>query len=524
MAFPKVAYQSLESILGPENITDDPAVCQAYLRGGEGVGMWDRDRRPPGIVVLPENTGQVQGIIRAANRYQLPFIPISTFMIAYCSPARPNTIMIDPKRMNRLEIDPKNQMAVVEPYVTYANLQAEGFKYGLYTTSPLCGAQASVLANHLVWGIGQPAHRVSYGNRRILGLEWVLPDGRILRTGSLASGKADAFWGEGPGPDFRGMVRNQMGHMGGMGFVTKMGVKLFAMPYCQPEREGVNPYTRFSLPGDCFRWYVIFYDSEDACVEAIYKVGQAEIGWAAMRVPALWRPLRKAISKRHFWEIWDEEIKKVREDRTNVVRVALCGYAGEKQLEYEEKVLQDIAEETGGSLMRSKQTSAGDAFQNGVAACAYKPTGAFMSQKLALDSIDHGQKQVRASIHLKHALQPAHLIDDAEEAGWIMSYDFGHISHSEETTYFDNTDEEAAMAVQHEMETVKFDVDHHSYTGWQLGWSGALLGPEMCNYHELMQKFRDTFDKKRVSNPPRFYLNRDEKQKDTKTYPYRPGW
>ena len=118
------------------------------------------------------------------------------------------------------------------------------------------------------------------------------------------------------------------------------------------------------------------------------------------------------------------------------------------RMEYEEKVLEDIANDTGGVFSRAKQTSAGDAFQNGVAACAYKPTGTFMSQKLALESIDHCQKQVRASIHLKHELQPEHLIDDAEEAGWIMSYDFGHLSHSEETTYFDNTEEEAAMAVQ----------------------------------------------------------------------------
>ncbi|MFH0914177.1 MAG: FAD-binding oxidoreductase, partial [Chloroflexota bacterium] len=200
MTFPREAYEALEGILGPDYVSDDPAVCQAYLRGGEGVGMWDWDRRPPTVVVLPESTEQVQAIVQVANRYQFPYVPISTFMIAFCSPSRPNTIMIDPKRMNQLVIDPQNQMAIVQPYVTYSNLQAECFKYGLFTTSPLCGAQASVLANHLVWSIGQPAHRVSYGHRRILGMEWVLPDGRLLRTGALASGKTDVpFWGEGPG-------------------------------------------------------------------------------------------------------------------------------------------------------------------------------------------------------------------------------------------------------------------------------------------------------------------------------------
>lgn len=36
----------------------------------------------------------------------------------------------------------------------------------------------------------------------------------------------------------------------------------------------------------------------------------------------------------------------------------------------------------------------------------------------SIESIDHGQKQVRASIHLKHDLQPDLLIEDAEEAGY----------------------------------------------------------------------------------------------------------
>jgi len=525
MAFPKLYYEALEGIVGPEYISDDLAVCRSYMRGGEGVGMWDRDRVPPGVVVLPDNTEQVQGIVRVANRYNLPYVPIGTFMIAFCSPSRPNTIMIDPKRMNHLDIDAKNQMAVVEPYVTYSNLQAECFKYGLYNLAPLCGSQASVLANHLVFSIGQKTHRMGYGPRRILGLEWVLPNGELLRTGSLAIPGAGAFWGEGPGPDLRGMARGQMGHLGGMGVVTKMGIKLFAMPACQPERQGTNPNTTFSLPGDRLRWYVVFYDNLDQCINALYKVGYAEIGLAAMRVPALWRTLRKATSRNDFWQRWNKEMPEIEKSHTNVLRVACCGFASEKQLEYEERVLQDIADETGGTLTRTKQTSAGDFFQNGIAHCCYKPTGNYMSQKLPLESIDHCRKQVKESIHLKFALQPDLLIEDAkEEAGWVLSYDFGHLSHGEETTYFDNTEEDCMRAVQHELETIKFDIDHNSWPGWQLGWAHALFGPKMCNYHKLMEKVRNTFDPNWVSNPPRGYISMEEKKEDTKTYPYRPGW
>jgi len=445
-------------------------------------------------------------------------------MIALCSPSRENTIMIDPKRMNHMEIDAENQMAVVEPYVTYSNLQAEIFKYGLYTTHPLCGSQVSVLANHISFGMGQQTHRTGYGPRRLLGMEWVLPDGEILRTGSLAVPGAGAFWGEGPGPDLRGLLRGALGAVGGMGFVAKIGVKLFAMPPFEPERHGVSPDTTLSLPKECIRWYTIFFDNIDSCVDALYKIGEAEIGIAAMRVPALWRTLRRAISRQDFWDQWKKEIEYIREQQPNVLRVGLCGFASEKQLDYEERVLNDIAQESRGNVRVASQKTSGDAFQNGTAACAYKPTGNFMSEKLAIESIDHGQKQVRASIHLKYGLQPDLLVDDAEEAGWILSYDFGHMCHSEETTYFDNTNEDCARAVEHELESIKYDFDHNSYPGIHLGWNHAFLGPKMCDYHKLIEKIRNYFDPKGVSNPPRFYSSSDEKKKDRKTYPYRTDW
>jgi len=41
------------------------------------------------------------------------------------------------------------------------------------------------------------------GYRNILSMEWVLPTGEILRTGSRSYSGCSPFWGEGPGPDLR---------------------------------------------------------------------------------------------------------------------------------------------------------------------------------------------------------------------------------------------------------------------------------------------------------------------------------
>jgi hypothetical protein len=263
----------------------------------------------------------------------------------------------------------------------------------------------------------------------------------------------------------------------------------------------------------------------DACINALYKFGEAEIGIAAMRVPYLWRSLRKAASRQEFFDLWNSEIEYVREHRPNVLRIGLCAFTSKKQMDYEERVLFDIAKETGGKVKPgSSQRTSGDAFQNGTATCAYKATGNFMSQKLSFESIDHGKKQVMASIPLKYKRQTDFLINDVEECGWVLSYDFGHLCHSEETTYFDNTFEDGAKAVDHEVETVKYDLDHNSYPGLQYGWSHALLGPKMCNYQKILEKIQKTFDPNFVSNPPRLYVSKEEKEKNQKTYPYRPDW
>mgnify|MGYP001030302158 CR=1 FL=1 len=523
MSFPKVAYQNLQSIVGPEYISDDPAVCQAYLRGGEGVGMWDIGRRPPSCTVLPENAEQVQIIIKLANRYKLPFIPISTFMIAFCSPTRPNTIMIDTKRMNKLEIDVKNMYAVVEPYVTYAELQAEIMKYGLFVPPPLCGSQASVLANHLVAGLGQTCHRTGYGSRRILAMEWILPDGELVRTGSEAIPGGGYFWGEGPGPDLRGLVRGMFGPLGGTGFVTKMAVKLFSLPRCEPERKGISPYSTFTLPPDHFAWYVIAYPTPEAAINGMYEIGKAEIAAALMRSPNMWHDLRRAASRQEFWDRWNKTKVEAEKTRLNFIRVCLMGFASSKQLDYEERVLQDIAAETGGNLRRVGQGGAGDFFQFGGAVCAWKATGAFISEKLTVESLDHQLKLLKSALKVKREYIPELLIDDAEEAGWILSYDFCHSGWGEQTSYHDYTPEDLAKAKEFEMKSLKHDLEMHAWPGLQMGWSHSLLGPEMCNYHLLMEKFRNAFDPNGVANPPRFYISEEEKRHDI-SYPGGPGW
>ncbi|MCX5896519.1 MAG: FAD-dependent oxidoreductase, partial [Proteobacteria bacterium] len=136
MSLPKGAYQAMADALGPEYVCDEPAVTSAYSY------MWliysthaQSGRYRPAAVALPGSTEDVQTIIKIANRYKFNYIPVGTNLLPPTIPVRPDTVIIDPKRMDKIiEIDQKNMYAVVQPYVTYAQLQAEEMKLGLTIT------------------------------------------------------------------------------------------------------------------------------------------------------------------------------------------------------------------------------------------------------------------------------------------------------------------------------------------------------------------------------------------------------
>jgi len=96
----------------------------------------------------------------------------------------PDGLLLAFDRMRRIrEIDTENQVAVVEPGVTLEQLNAELAPLGLiYPVSP--GEQSGSLGGNVATNAGG-MRAVRYGVTRhhVLGLEVVLADGRVLRTG-----------------------------------------------------------------------------------------------------------------------------------------------------------------------------------------------------------------------------------------------------------------------------------------------------------------------------------------------------
>jgi len=137
-------------------------------------------------VVLPTTTEQVQAIMRLANEHDIPVWPHGqgrNYGYGGASPRVRGSIQISFHRMNRvLEIDEELAYAVVEPGVRWFDLYdaVKERGYALMTPCPDLG-WGSVIGNQMDNGIVyQP-----YGQDNMLlnGLEVVLPDGDLLRTG-----------------------------------------------------------------------------------------------------------------------------------------------------------------------------------------------------------------------------------------------------------------------------------------------------------------------------------------------------
>ena len=139
----------------------------------------------PLAVVLPASTQEVSDILRHATRATLPVVArgSGTGLSGGCQPVA-DGILIAFDRMKAIkEIDTENQVAVVEPGVTLEQLDRALAPLGLiYPVSP--GEPSASLGGNVATNAGgMRAVRYGVTRQHVLGLEVVLADGTVMRTG-----------------------------------------------------------------------------------------------------------------------------------------------------------------------------------------------------------------------------------------------------------------------------------------------------------------------------------------------------
>lgn len=188
--------------------------------------VWDEEEElVPSGAVAPASTEEVQAVVRIANRYRLPLFPISTGKNLGYGGSAPNmtgTFIVDLKRMNRIiEVDDRRNFCIVEPGVSYYDLYNHIRKHGkrLMMDVPDPG-WGSPLGNALDHGVGYTwmNYRDHFGSH--CGMEVVLPDGEIMRTGMAAVPGAET-WAE--NKYGFGAYVNGLFAQANFGIVTRMG-------------------------------------------------------------------------------------------------------------------------------------------------------------------------------------------------------------------------------------------------------------------------------------------------------------
>jgi glycolate oxidase len=171
---------ALAAIVGTANVLTAREDVIAY--GFDGTFF---DETPP-LVVLPGSTAEVAAIHRYASAQRIALTPraMGSGLSGGSIPLR-GSIVLGVARMNRImAIDEVDRVAVVQPGVITAELQAAVERIGLFYPPDPSSLKQSAIGGNVAENAGG-ARGLKYGvtGDYVLALEVVLPDGTVLRTG-----------------------------------------------------------------------------------------------------------------------------------------------------------------------------------------------------------------------------------------------------------------------------------------------------------------------------------------------------
>jgi FAD/FMN-containing dehydrogenase len=241
-----VVHDKLKSIVGSENVTDREIILEAYMGTvtismSVGMDTMESQRheaaevKRPGFVVRAGSTEEVQEIVRLANQYKIPIIPMGALTSTYCEtvPSQ-GCIMLDFSRMKKIELDEDIMTVTLEPGVIWAQAYRELALKGYWVSAQASPAAVSIVGTVSQAGMHLPLNKLavaplnnSYYSDLTLGLEVVLPTGELLVTGSAAL--------PGTKPQVHRAYGPALGHIflgaqGTLGIVTKQTLPLWRIP------------------------------------------------------------------------------------------------------------------------------------------------------------------------------------------------------------------------------------------------------------------------------------------------------
>ncbi|MCW2741366.1 MAG: glcD [Blastococcus sp.] len=172
----------LRDALGPDSVLVDPEVTASYARDQAMLVP----AGTPAAVVLPRSTAEVVAVMQVASRHGVPVVPrgAGSGLVGGANAVDGGITLVLTRMDAVLEVAPADRLAVVQAGVVNKTLRDAVRGHGLfYPPDPASYDWCTIGGNLAVNSGGLCCVKYGVTTDYVLGLEVVLADGRVLRTG-----------------------------------------------------------------------------------------------------------------------------------------------------------------------------------------------------------------------------------------------------------------------------------------------------------------------------------------------------
>ena len=182
MPISPASYAALTDIVGDEHVLTEPEDLIPY--GFDGTAAL---RERPAVVVLPESSAEVAACVKLAAEHSITITTRGSGTgLSGGSVPTPEAMVLCLVRMDQvLDVDPKNLTLRAQCGTITQRIDEAGAKHGLFYPPDPGSMKISTIGGNVAENSGG-LRGLKYGVTRdyVMGLEVVLPDGRVSRLGN----------------------------------------------------------------------------------------------------------------------------------------------------------------------------------------------------------------------------------------------------------------------------------------------------------------------------------------------------
>jgi alkyldihydroxyacetonephosphate synthase len=240
---PPAFVNEAKRIVGKDNVSakesDLIAYSLDYWMYGIFLSQYGSLPSLPSVVISPGNRGEMQAILKCANKYKVQITPFGggSGVLGGAIPINGSAIL-NLQRLNRfISLDEKSLVAEFESGIIGANLELElnhrGYSMGSIPQSLYCSTLGGWISTRAV---GQFSTKYGKIEDMVLGMEVVLPDGSLLNIRPVPRRST--------GPSLKDLF---LGGEGTLGIVTKAVVSVHPVPALTSKQSFAFPSIEMAL-------------------------------------------------------------------------------------------------------------------------------------------------------------------------------------------------------------------------------------------------------------------------------------